>query len=304
VQTRTVFRNTGEMQFKLRVGDLQGVDELIAANKAIIEQLISQSTDPRIREGNLASIIDKFTECRILHHFYKTGLVVPIEAVQPCSDDEYIGAVLGFAQELVRYCIGRGGERDTHTIDLCLRLLTALNGKMLEFSFRNGPLRRKFDSLKYAVRNVENIGFELSMTSCKASAFSSAAEDEENGDEQQNSRPPAKKRSKPSAAGEANTSKAVDVTSQDSSGQQVDLACLEAIRLRMEEADALREDVIKKSRDVQKQSKLAIYAVQRGDLKDAGDKLNIAKDLALLILKSVENVRIAATLKLKFIYSV
>jgi hypothetical protein len=35
---------------------------------------------------------------------------------------------------------------------------------MLEFYFRNGPLRRKFDGLKYALKKVETIVFELSMT--------------------------------------------------------------------------------------------------------------------------------------------
>lgn len=47
---------------------------------------------------------------------------------------------------------------------LCKSFLSALNGKMLEFFFRNGPLRRKYDGLKYALKRVENIVFELSMS--------------------------------------------------------------------------------------------------------------------------------------------
>lgn len=34
---------------------------------------------------------------------------------------------------------------------------------MLQFDFRNGPLRRKYDGLKYVVRNIEDIVFELSL---------------------------------------------------------------------------------------------------------------------------------------------
>ena len=30
--------------------------------------------------------------------------------MQPCNDDEYIGAALGFAQELARYALSRGCE--------------------------------------------------------------------------------------------------------------------------------------------------------------------------------------------------
>lgn len=41
-------------------------------------------------------------------------------------------------------------------------MVTELNGKLLEFNFRNGHLRRKYDSLKYSLRNLENILCELS----------------------------------------------------------------------------------------------------------------------------------------------
>ena len=49
------------------------------------------------------------------------------------------------------------------SISVCLRLVRELNGKMLEFDFRNGPLRRKYDGLKYAVKAIEDIYFELSL---------------------------------------------------------------------------------------------------------------------------------------------
>jgi hypothetical protein len=34
---------------------------------------------------------------------------------------------------------------------------------MLEFDFRNGPLRRKYDGLKYCLKTIEDISFELSL---------------------------------------------------------------------------------------------------------------------------------------------
>ena len=34
---------------------------------------------------------------------------------------------------------------------------------MLEFYFKNGPLRRKFDGLKYARKTVESVMFDLSL---------------------------------------------------------------------------------------------------------------------------------------------
>lgn len=34
---------------------------------------------------------------------------------------------------------------------------------MLQFDFRNGPLRRKYDGLKYSLKNIEDIYYELSL---------------------------------------------------------------------------------------------------------------------------------------------
>jgi hypothetical protein len=48
----------------------------------------------------------------------------------------------------------------THT--QCIQVLS-INAKMLEFDFRNGPLRRKYDGLKYVLRSVEDITFEMSL---------------------------------------------------------------------------------------------------------------------------------------------
>lgn len=43
---------------------------------------------------------------------------------------------------------------------------------MVEFYFRNGPLRRKFDGLKYARKTVESVIFDLSLIPSAAAQVS------------------------------------------------------------------------------------------------------------------------------------
>ena len=38
---------------------------------------------------------------------------------------------------------------------------------MLEFDFRNGPIRRKYDGLKYALKTIEDIVYEISLVEDK-----------------------------------------------------------------------------------------------------------------------------------------
>jgi predicted translin family RNA/ssDNA-binding protein len=145
--------------------------------------------------------------------------------------------------------VDRAIANDVESIGLCRVVLEELNGKMLEFDFRNGPLRRKYDGLKYALRNVEDILFELSLTDKDTNSSGSE--------------PPEKR-----ARVETGAAAVLDVAEFD------------AIRKRLDEVDAKREDLIKKSRDVQKLSKQAIFSIQRGNLTDADEKLRSAKGIA------------------------
>ena len=132
---------------------------------------------------------------------------------------------------------------------LARRLLEQLNEKMLEFDFRNGPLRRKYDGLKYALKLVEDIVFEASLVNTT----------EEQAVQQ-------------------------DVKRQRlMETEMLSIADFDAIKTRLDKIDALREDVIKKSRDIQKLSKQAIFSLHRGQESDAGVKLNTCKDLAVAI---------------------
>ena len=58
----------------------------------IYEQILDNTNgDPSHREGRLNTAIEKFSEARMLQHFFITGKLASPEIVAPCDDDEYIG---------------------------------------------------------------------------------------------------------------------------------------------------------------------------------------------------------------------
>ena len=129
---------------------------------------------------------------------------------------------------------------------------------MMEFDFRNGPLRRKYDGLKYALKKIEEITYELSL-------IDNLSND------------PALKRMRLDPSQEA-INEAPLVDNND----------LDAIRARYEETDKAREEVIKLSRDVQKQAKQAIFSVHRGNLEDAKKKCEACMRVIMEIMPKIE----------------
>ena len=171
------------------------------------------------------------------------------------------------------------------SVHICRLLVTQLNGKMLEFNFRNGPIRRKYDGLKYALKTIEDVVYEISLLD--DIPFTTAQKDINENDM------PAKKQKlesdikneKPEISSDVNSAVEIDEDCL------LDVQAINAIRDRMETYDKLREDVIKQSRDVQKLSKLAIYSIHRGALSDSKIKLNQAMVFAMKIFEIVDLVR-------------
>ena len=154
---------------------------------------------------------------------------------------------------------------------------------MLEFNFRNGILRRKYDGLKYALRSIENIVYELSLLQPVAAAPQGLL-DLDDGE--------VMCEKKARIESETASSAGMDNCLNESMATYylLDASDIDNIRARMDAFDSLREDVIKQSRDVQKLSKQAIFAIHRGALADANSKLGKGRECIEGMLKAIEKV--------------
>ena len=270
-QTRLVFKNSLQILFYIRTGKINNNDaELAQCKKAaedVIEELITMvsNNDIMLREGRLSQSIEKYLETHMLLFFFQNGnLPGKSQCLACCSDEEYLGSILSFAQELSRYVINRACESDKVSIAICRELIILLNGKMLQFDFRNGNLRRKYDGLKYVLKSIEDITYEMSLTDTDL--------------DKEVQEPRAKRAKVESTSSES----AEDTVNPDVNGL-IPFADLNDIKERMDSLDKIREDVIKQCRDIQKMSKQAIFSVHRGSLADASKKLEQSKELSVKI---------------------
>jgi predicted translin family RNA/ssDNA-binding protein len=148
---------------------------------------------------------------------------------------------MGVCRDLERYALGRATARDVASVKAARNLVNEILDYLLQFDFRNGPLRRKYDGTKYALKTLETLLYELAVTG--------AADDDE----------PESKRAK---------TEGTDKPQEE----------LDAIRTRMEHRDELRENLIKMCRDSQKAAKQAIYALHRGDYQKSAKLIQQCED--------------------------
>lgn len=136
--------------------------QLLAA-EAVIEELRPLTDDPALRTGSFSAALEEYAEASIFRNFLQTGAVLPHRLLRYCDGEEYLGGLLDFAGELNRFAVARATRRDAASVRHCRDVLDGLNGVFLQFNFRNGSLRQKYDGLKYTVQKVENLLYELSL---------------------------------------------------------------------------------------------------------------------------------------------
>ena len=186
-----------------------------------------QSVRTTEREANLSYRVSDAVQLAAYHHFLETGTLIP--PLPWATDEEYLmGACMGLAQDLSHYGLGRATVRDVASVQAACDLVTAILDYLLEFDFRNGNLRRKYDGTKYSLKALETLLYELAVTSPASSTATSR----------------------------------LDCSLEEKLLPHEELQALHA---RMVRRDELREELIKKCRDGQKAAKQSIYALHRGD---------------------------------------
>ena len=72
---------------------------------------------------------------------------------------------MDFVGELNRFAVLAATRRDVAAVEHARETVDQLQSQLMQFDFRNGQLRKKFDGIKYTVKKLEQMIYELSLAS-------------------------------------------------------------------------------------------------------------------------------------------
>ena len=238
------------------------IEKIGGAARALLGLLQSDGADAAgLRNaGSVTSALADAHALDCLIYFVRNGHLPPrnamaISGLDSVEDQSYLGGLITAARHLERYAIGRATHGDRTSVMACQNFVEALLAKLMEFDFRNGPLRRSYDGVKYTHKRLGDIMYETSL--CQGM------------DESASLIPP------PASSDSSNTN---ILPTED----------IEKVRVAMVAFDAKREQVIKQCRDVQKLSKQSIFSLHRGQTTRARQQLDSAVEKARLISAEFE----------------
>jgi|APGre2960657444_1045066.scaffolds.fasta_scaffold00210_4 predicted translin family RNA/ssDNA-binding protein len=88
---------------------------------------------------------------------------MPYGSLPLATREEYLGGLLDFTGELNRFAVLRATARDVPAVARARDVVDAVFGQMLQFDLRNGSARKKFDTLKYTLKKLESLLYELQL---------------------------------------------------------------------------------------------------------------------------------------------
>jgi predicted translin family RNA/ssDNA-binding protein len=169
--SRDVQKSSKQAIFGLHRKDNKGASaKLSFALEAATALLPLIENEPTLRYGSYANALEEYAEAKIFEHYLATGKLLPSSSPllevggAPLKNEEYLGGVLDFTGELNRFAVQRATARDEDQVRRCRDLVESIMDQYLKFDFRNGGIRKKYDALKYTLKNMENMLYELSLT--------------------------------------------------------------------------------------------------------------------------------------------
>ncbi|CAK8997820.1 Probable endoplasmic reticulum-Golgi intermediate compartment protein 3 [Durusdinium trenchii] len=228
---------------KLQTGEEAAVESVQACFDALLEVLGSGCPAWLRTSGFAASCISSFVGARCLETFFKTGRLKSKASFGTVTTNEYLIGVLRFADEMETYAIGRAMWQDIASVRLCCAMTQSLQQVFMNFNFRNGPLRQFYDTLKYRVKRLENIMYELTLVKARSDGQGDGGGEKASG-----------------GAGERPMPSVAELLTQEE---------FDAMVKELDQHTEERDKVIKAARDPQRDSKKAIFALHRNAMSDA-----------------------------------
>ena len=161
IQTSRVIINLSkQVIYAVQRNDLKDAASAIKKIKDNVNKLrkVNIATDTNIN----SVAFQEYVEAIAFYEFVKNGKV-PTRASLGVSAEEYLSGLCDLTGELVRKAIYEVIHKKFDEAEKIKELVHDIYGEFLKMHLRNGELRKKSDSIKWNLKKLEEVMYDISM---------------------------------------------------------------------------------------------------------------------------------------------
>ena len=161
-RARGVLKLSKQIIYSLHRKDVEKAGEYMKEIDALMKELDSLVEDNTklIYSGAFKVAVQEYVEAACYYIFIKERRI-PGHIELGVGGEYYLLGLCDLTGELVRKAVNAGIDANVEEVIAIRDLVAEIYGEMLKFDFREGEIRKKFDGIKYDLKKLENLVFQL-----------------------------------------------------------------------------------------------------------------------------------------------
>ncbi|MBR9702772.1 hypothetical protein GOV10_01935, partial [Candidatus Woesearchaeota archaeon] len=120
------------------------------------------ANNPKLKTGAFSHSCEEYAEALSFFIFLDENRLATLKEMK-VTVEEYLGGLADLTGELGRMAVVKATARDEAAVKKIKEFTEELFGQFVRLDFRNGELRRKYDSMKYNLQKMERVLYDLTL---------------------------------------------------------------------------------------------------------------------------------------------
>ncbi len=157
ILSRDIIKMSKVAIYAVQRGDIASAKKSLSELEEKVKKLRTFDT---FEEGHFRTAMQEYVEAACFLGF-ASGKALPARSQLGVTAEQYLLGICDLTGELVRKAINSAIKGNIEESILIKDFVEELYGELLLFDFRNSELRRKFDGVKYDLKKLEDLVFDI-----------------------------------------------------------------------------------------------------------------------------------------------
>lgn len=162
--SRDVVKLSKKVIYALHRNDTASAGKAVAEMDKVFKALSASAKSPKIlSSGSYKVAVQEYVEAFCFYELMKNNRI-PANSKLKLDPEFYLMGLIDLTGELVRKAINSAIKGDYKTSVRLKELVSELYDELLLFDFAGGELRKKFDSVKYDLKKLDDLVLSLKLS--------------------------------------------------------------------------------------------------------------------------------------------
>jgi len=113
-------------------------------------------------EGSYSEAMQEYVEAMCYYNFVENGKIPKVKELG-VKDDDYLAGICDLTGELERRAVLRSITNNFEDVKRIRAFVDEMHGIFLKMNLRNGNVRKKYDSIKWNLKKIEEVLYDINM---------------------------------------------------------------------------------------------------------------------------------------------